>query len=284
MAIQHLYLEIKGSDDKLMASDIHFNDEVRRMPIVIFAHGYKGFKDFGAWNLIGDQMAQNGIVFVRFNFSHNGTTIKNPSEFGDLDAFGQNNYSKEVADLSTIIDHIHNLAVKTNGWDEENICIIGHSRGGGIAILAAKENKYVSSLITWAAIKSMSRGMPTGELLEKWKEDGVRYVLNGRTKQQMPHYYQFFKDFIANRSRLSIENAARSIQFPWMIIHGDNDEAVALDDARQLHNYNPSSTLKVIKNGSHTFSISHPWDQSDLPKEMQQVVDLSITFIKKESI
>jgi len=280
MAIKHLHKEIEGSNNRLMALDIHYDEDGKHMPIAIFAHGYKGFKDFGAWSLIGDQMARQGIIFVRFNFSHNGTTIENPSEFGDLDAFGRNSYSKEVDDLNIIIDHIFDLASNTDNWNEDNICIIGHSRGGGIAILNANENKHVTSLITWAAIGSIERGMPIGKELEDWKEKGVRYVINGRTKQEMPHFYQFYEDLIEHRSRLSIKNAAKSLQLPWMIIHGDNDEAVSLEDATRLHKLNPQSKLEVISNGSHTFSISHPWNSKTLSKEMQLVTDLSINFIK----
>ena len=280
MAVEHLYKEIIGSDNRLMACDIHYNGDGQNMPIAIFAHGYKGFKDFGAWKMIGNQMAEQGIVFVRFNFSHNGTSIENPSEFDDLDAFGRNNYSKEVDDFNIIIDHIYDLATKTENWNAENICIIGHSRGGGISILNANENKLVTSLITWAAINSMSNRMPTGEELEKWKESGVRYVLNGRTKQQMPHYYQFHEDFILNQSRLDIEKAAVSLQKPWLIIHGDNDEAVPLNDAIELNQLNPLSKLEIISNGSHTFSISHPWNK-ELTSEMQLVTDMSIKFIKQ---
>jgi len=65
----HQYHEIKGSNGRPIPIDIHYNDSPKPMPIAIFAHGYKGFKDFGAWGLIGDKMAKLGIVFVRFNFS-----------------------------------------------------------------------------------------------------------------------------------------------------------------------------------------------------------------------
>ena len=37
--------------------------------LIIFCHGYKGFKDWGCWNLMADKFAQNGISFLKFNFS-----------------------------------------------------------------------------------------------------------------------------------------------------------------------------------------------------------------------
>ena len=38
-------------------------------------------------------------MFVKFNFSHNGTTLESPSDFKDLESFGNNNFSKELYDL-----------------------------------------------------------------------------------------------------------------------------------------------------------------------------------------
>ena len=62
---------------------------------VIFCHGYKGFKDWGCWNLMADYLANHHICVVKFNFSCNGGTLSNPIDFPDLKAFGENNYSTE---------------------------------------------------------------------------------------------------------------------------------------------------------------------------------------------
>ena len=97
--IKRDYYELEGSNKRIINMDIHHVDSEKPQPIVIFAHGYKGFKDFGVWSIIGDEFARNGIVFVRFNFSHNGVTPETPVDFSDLEAFGLNNYSKEIYDF-----------------------------------------------------------------------------------------------------------------------------------------------------------------------------------------
>ncbi len=268
-----------GSDERPIPIDTHFTYSKEPMPIAIFAHGYKGFKDFGAWSMIADQMAKAGIVFVRFNFSHNGVTLTDPTEFKDLKAFGENNYSKEVNDFNTVISFIYELAKEKTNWDENKICIIGHSRGGGMAILSAANNSKVKGLITWAAIKSTFERMPKGKALKEWQEKGIRYVLNGRTKQEMPHYFQFYEDLEKNKANLDIEKSARSLEIPWLIIHGDKDEAVAVKDAEILHSWNKDSQFYIVKNAGHTFSTSHPWKLPYLPLEMKEVVDRSIAFI-----
>ena len=77
-----------------------------KCPIIIFAHGYKGFKDWGAWSLMGKEFTKAGLCFIKFNFSHNGGTVDQPIDFPDLEAFGTNNYSKELDDLGDVMDWI----------------------------------------------------------------------------------------------------------------------------------------------------------------------------------
>lgn len=280
MEIKRLYKEIEGANSRVISMNIHVNTRLNKsMPIVIFVHGYKGFKDFGAWSLIADQMAEKGIVFVRFNFSHNGTLPESPMDFNDLKTFGENNYSIEVNELNKVIEFVYSEAQNDPCWNQNNITLIGHSRGGGMAILAAN-NEKITTLITWAAINNTFKGMPVNEELKKWKEEGVRYVINGRTKQKMPHFYQFYEDLIDNKEALCIEENAKQLSKPWLIIHGNSDEAVPLEDSILLNEWNGNSELEIIKNGTHTFSISHPWDKPFLSDEMQKVVDLSLKFIR----
>ena len=274
------YYEIEGSDKRIINMDVHFIPSDKPQPIAIFAHGYKGFKDFGVWSIIGDEFARNGIVFVRFNFSHNGVTPETPVDFSDLDAFGRNNFSKEIYEFSQVIDFIYTKAENNSAWDQDDISIIGHSRGGGMAILTAGENARVKKLITWAAIESTGLRMPKGEELEFWRKKGVAYVTNGRTGQEMPHYIQFYEDYEQNKERFSIQKAIENIDIPILIFHGDNDESVHVNAARLLHEWANNSRLEIIEGSDHSFGSKHPWDQDELPNYMKGVVEQSINFVK----
>ncbi|WP_379964943.1 alpha/beta hydrolase family protein [Epilithonimonas sp. UC225_85] len=148
----------------------------------------KGYKDWGAWELMGEKFANAGFYFVKFNFSHNGTTVEDPNNFEDLEAFGQNNYSKELDGLEVVIDHFKSQ----KEVDPDNIILLGHSRGGGISIIKASENKNIKKLITLASVSTLDR-FPKDKSFENWKKDGVYFVENARTKQKMPHYFQFYR-------------------------------------------------------------------------------------------
>jgi len=257
--------------------DAFYNLNDKQKPLVIFCHGYKGFKDWGAWDLVAEQFSSADIFFVKFNFSHNGGTVDNPIDFPDLDAFAENNYTKELDDLDAILNY---LLSKENPYcsqiNPNKIILIGHSRGGGIVTIKASEDLRITHLITWAAVCDFAKRTATIGDLNSWKTDGVKYVLNGRTKQQMPHNYQFYEDFKANETRLNIELATKKINIPHLIIHGKNDPSVSFSEAETLHHWNPNSKLFKVEDANHVFNSKHPWTEPTFPKQLALVTNKSI--------
>ena len=271
---------IEGKHSKPILMDIRYELNNTPKPIIIFCHGYKGFKDWGAWNITADNFAKAGFCFIKFNFSHNGGTVEQPIDFPDLEAFAENNYTKELDDLDSVLNYISSN--KTSFYNElntSNFTVIGHSRGGGITTIKASEDSRITTLITWASVCDFNKRTASIGDLEAWKNEGVKYVLNGRTKQQMPHNYQFYEDFKANEKRLNIETATKQIKIPHLIIHGDNDTSILLGEAKKLHRWNPNSELKIIDGANHVFETAHPWKKKDLSKELLEVVNTTISFI-----
>jgi pimeloyl-ACP methyl ester carboxylesterase len=269
---------IEGSKGKPISIDVFYKPTGKPKPLVIFAHGFKGFKDWGHFNLVAKTFAQAECVFVKFNFSYNGTTHKNPILFDDLEAFGNNNYIIELNDLELVINWaLSNLSL-IEEIDKANVTLIGHSRGGGIAILKAAEDKRVTKLITWAAVSDFINRNKQNTL-NSWKERGVVHTFNMRTNQQMPLYYQFYETIQNNKERLNIVNAAKKLTIPFLIIHGTNDEAVSFKDAEELHAaYNKSNILK-LEDAGHTFGVKHPFEETDFPDNANEVIKSSISFV-----
>ena len=271
---------VEGKHQKPIVTDVFFEEINQPKSIVIFCHGYKGFKDWGAWNLMAESFANAGFFFVKFNFSHNGGTVEQPIDFPDLEAFGNNNYTKELDDLESIIEWISSNTDYQNEIDIENISVIGHSRAGGIVTIKSQENNRIKKVISLAGVCDFEKRTATSGDLEQWKKDGVKYVINGRTKQNMPHFYQFYKDFKQNENRLNIQRAVANLEIPYLIIHGDNDTSVFIEEAKKLHSWNSKSQLEIIENANHVFNVSHPWEKEDLSEEMQNVTKICIDFLK----
>ena len=271
---------VDGKHQKPIITDVFFEENNQPKPVVIFCHGYKGFKDWGAWNLMAESFAKAGVFFIKFNFSHNGGTPNQPIDFPDLEAFGNNNYTKELDDLEAIIHWVSSNSDYQNEIDLENISLIGHSRAGGIVTIKSEENDQIKKAISLAGVCDFGKRTATSGDLEQWKKDGVKYVVNVRTKQQMPHFYQFYEDFKQNENRLTIQRAVTNLAIPYLIIHGDNDTSVFIEEAKKLHSWNSKSQLEIIKNANHVFNVSHPWENEDLSEEMQNVTQICIDFLK----
>lgn len=270
---------IQGKREKPVLADLYYLENNLSKNIVIFCHGYKGYKDWGTWDLVAKMFAENNIFFLKMNFSHNGGTENQPIDFPDLDAFGNNNFIKELDDIDVVLDWIAQNTSLQKEIDLKKITLIGHSRGGGTVIIKAKENTNITKVITWAGVSDFGSRFPTGKLLKDWKDNGVAYITNTRTNQEMPHYFQFYTNFKENEERLFIKNAVEQLNIPYLIIHGTKDETVSLQEAKNLNSWNSKNHLYIIENANHTFDSRQPWDQPSLPSDLNKVVEKSVQFI-----
>ncbi len=272
-------IAIEGEHQKPILTDLFYLENHQPKKIVIFCHGYKGYKDWGAWNLVAKKFANQNVFFVKMSFSHNGGTIDHPIDFPDLEAFGNNNFTIELDDLKSVIDWLTQYENIKNEIDIQNISLIGHSRGGGIVLIKASEDIRIKKVITWAGVSDYGSKFPNGDSLKIWKDKGVSFVTNARTHQEMPHYYQFYTNFKENEDRLNIKTAIEKLKIPFLIIHGTNDETVSVEEAKNMHSWNSGNTIELIENANHSFGSAQPWTSDNLPENLEIVTNKSIRFI-----
>ena len=224
---------------------------------VVVAHGFKGFKDWGFFPHLCECLTRDGHAVVSFNFSLNGIG-EDPTAFTDLEAFGRNTLSREVEEILRLLHEVRDGGITS--LPPTRVGLLGHSRGGGGAIVAARDDGMVDALVTWAAVATFDRFSP--EVKEEWRRDGRIYVENARTGQKMPLNVGLLEDFEANRERLDIETAARAVTaVPWLIVHGENDQSVSVADARRLARANPRAAVELIPGTGHTFDAVHPFER-----------------------
>ncbi len=278
-------LLLTGAEGRSIATDICFVHATAKLPVVIYAHGFNGFKDWGNADLLAAHFAKAGFVFVKFNFSHNGTTPQQPEEFTDLEAFGNNNYTRQLYDLQQVINWICDVQNPYYALsDTMNIALIGHSMGGGISILYAATDSRITKLVGWAAISECKTpwGNWPPEKMKDWQQTGVQYYHNGRTGQQMPLYWQLYKDYLDNSAQLDIQQAISKLAVPILLCHGTEDMAVPVEKAYQLSAWQAAARLFTVAS-DHVFGRKHPWPYDYLPEQMDMVVTETINFLQAQS-
>lgn len=267
---------LTGSANKIIQGDITWDENNPTLPLVIFVHGFKGFKDWGTHNMVAQYFAKNGFRFLKFNFSHNGTLEDNPNEVTDMETFASNTVSKELYDL----DHVITFACDKENFSGSNqVSLLGHSRGGGLSIIQASHDPRVNKLVTWGAVSDF-KSLWKPEQVTEWRKKGVIHVENARTREQMPVNIDLLDDLEQNEEILDIEAAARRLNIPWLILHGEADVNVSPSVAKKLNEIQLNARLQILEGADHVFGARHPYDETTLPKHLLMACEATITFLR----
>ena len=252
-------------------------ENLEKESCLIFVHGFKGFKDWGFWPYTGNFFASKGFFVLSFNFSHNGIG-EGVSEFAELDKFAKNTFSLELEELNEIIDAYLNGFFGTSS--NKLIGILGHSRGGADALIVSSKRKEIKAVVTWAAVANFDRY--SKRQAKEWRKNGFFEVLNSRTNQMMRLNVSLLEDIEKNKTDLlNIEKAANNLNKPFMIIHGEQDLSVKIEEGEQIYNWSNKDITEFykIKATGHTFDIVHPFAGSN--NKFDSVLDKTLNFFNK---
>ena len=260
-----------GANGRTALFDLH-QPEHFNGTYLIFCHGLMGYKDWGAWHLVEKYFVRLGFGFCRFNFSHNGTTLTSANEFKDPEAFGNNSYYKEHLDLKAILDLLEDFV-----QPYPRIHLIGHSRGGSIALSAADDSR-VSKIITWAAVADPIERLGSPSEFTQWRKTGVKWLKNNRTQQDLPMYPIYFEETLAHREIFNFQSKLSICNKELLFLHGDADTSVEPNQMKLLEGWSGRKGL-LVEGAQHTFGSVEPWHHEVLPVDLQKICDLSAQFI-----
>src|SRR5436309_177151 len=145
-------------------------DGKERTWLVIVAHGFRGFKDWGFFPYLCQNLSQSGFAALSFNHALCGVR-ENPYEITDLLRFSSNSTTQELKDWDLILDSVlsgnlcHSARMKLNA-----IGIVGHSRGGSYGILLSRRVRQIQTVVAWGAIHTFQRF--SAETQCQWRKDG----------------------------------------------------------------------------------------------------------------
>lgn len=247
-------------DGAVIRGDLHVapgERAARSRAIVVFVHGFKGFKDWGFFPYLSEAVAARGGAAVRFNFSLNGVG-PDLLTFTELDRFRENTLRREVEDLDRVLDALRSGAIPLPGGHlPTSFVLVGHSRGGA-AVLDAARRAPLNGVKAALLLASVSRyPLVTPDEAAEWRRQGVRYVENVRTKQLLPCGLGLLDEL--DKDPGAIERNARSIGIPVTIVHGTADTSVPPSSADQLEGWIRGSKKILLEGADHAFNAGHPF-------------------------
>jgi putative redox protein len=217
---------------------------------VILCHGMESDKNSEKLIYLSRELAKQGILALRFDFSYVG---ESGGKFADI------TYSGEVDDLSAAYALVQSRR-------PEKIAIFGSSMGGTVALLFAAREPSVAALVTLAAPlhpENFPKRMLTAAQRQAWREQGFT-LYNGR---------RLNVSLLDDLERLNVPESAQRVTCPVLILHGDSDEVVPVEEALELHNGLPNSTrLSIVKGADHRLSD---------PTAMQRALGESLDWLTR---
>ena len=254
---------IKSSERLPIRGNLEVPRGARALAIVI--HGFKGFKDWGFFPWLAEVLSNEEFAVCRFNMSRNGIG-ENPETFDRLDLFADDTFSTELDDLRRVIRHCQTrVALPT--------FLVGHSRGGGVALLGAEDVPNLRGVTTWSAISHADRwDEPTKR---KWRSQGHLDVINSRTKQVMKMSTRVLDDLDAQH--FDILASVSRLKVPLLVIHGGRDETVPVVESAEIAAASADVARVVIENAGHTYNAVHPL--VNVPRELMLAADVTARFI-----
>lgn len=213
---------------------------------VVLCHGMESDRNSEKLIFLGRQLAQRGILTLRFDFSYVG---ESSAKFEDI------SYRGEVDDLRAAYALMQN---RHSG----KIAIFGSSMGGTVALMFTAVEPRVAALATLAAPfhpENFPKRILSPAGLERWRKRGFT-LYNGR---------RLNLTLLEDLERIDVPSAARRIHCPVLILHGDADEVVPVAEAHELHgSLADSKRLSILKGGDHRLS-----DPIIMQRAMREALD-----------
>ncbi|HTV02664.1 MAG TPA: alpha/beta fold hydrolase [Luteitalea sp.] len=202
--------------------------------VLVIGHGVTSHWDRPWQTELSDTLVDAGVPSVLISYAGNG---QSEGRFEDVTP------SKEASDLGSVIDALER-------WGVKRIAYAGHSMGGAVGVLRAAVDSRIAALVSLAGMFHVDAFMQRtfGHLVpgEGLMLDKPGCVWN-RTLE-------------TDARRLgSLHAQAASVIAPWLLVHGDADELVPLQDsldAREAAGGRPD--LVVLPGIDHRFTGAIP--------------------------
>ena len=246
------------------------------LPVVVLCHGFKAFKDWGPFPEIGRSFARNGFCSITINFSHNGIG-EEPRKFVEHEKFARNTISLEIEDVKTVVAAIRAGAFTKASADVNGVFLVGHSRGGGVCLVAGKEEREVRGVAAWSTIARFNRY--TDEQKARWREKGHIQLHSVSSQKLFRISTDLLDDIERNAERFDLVGVTGTLGKPLLIIHGTADIPAKIEEAEQLFAASDKTLTEFIRleGAGHMYGAKHPYTERSAT--LEHVIEITSHWI-----
>lgn len=276
---------LEGAEGKpiLVSSDIAEKTHQARAS-VLFAHGFKGYKDYGFIPILAARLAESiSLAVHRFNFSHSGMT-NDVSTFARPDLFERDTWNKQTHDLNALFDHVASGEAPGSAVGSP-ILLMGHSRGGAACLLMAGRRFRDGAAATPDAVVTIAAPDQTNNLapqaVDLLRTQGYIVSPSARTGQTLRIRSTWLQEQEAAPENHDILGLCAKIQCPVLAAHGAEDATVTAECARRIAQACPRGELHMIPGANHVMNTPNPADpQAPPPDSLQLLLERILQFIR----
>lgn len=230
--------EIRNRYDERI--DHTFHPGTRADVLVILAHGVTGNKDRPLLVALATGLAERGWPALRISYSGNG---ESEGRFED------SCITKEIGDLQAVLDMVP---------DDVKVAYVGHSMGGAVGVLTAARDLRIRTLVTLAGMTHAA------DFVKREFGDvtpGEGFMWEDATT---PLSQAYVNDLTHIGDTLS---AAEAVTQSWLLIHGDADDLVPIQDGRDAF-----EAATAVKRWVELPGAGHTFDEALYP-EIVSLID-----------
>lgn len=172
----------------------------------------------------------------------------------DLPGYGE---STEPPNVWTIYDYVECVHEFLNSIGVKNPIMMGHSFGGKISLAYASKYKVKKLVLFASPFKKGIEKMPMKtKILKAAKKIPLLNKLEGFAKKHIgstdyKNASEMMRKILVETVNLDIREDVKKIKCPTFIFWGTNDEAVPVEDAKELESLIPDAGLVIYEGCTH---------------------------------
>lgn len=263
----------------VLHADLHLPEETPRGTLLV-AHGFMGYKDYGMMPRFAETATNAGWAGLRFNFAHSGMS-RSIESFEYVDRFEQSTWNRQIEDLENLVEGVRDGTLHPSLPRSGPIVVLGHSRGGASAMLAAGRGLDVQGVVSIAAPADALRFSP--EEVDRVRARGFFEVRSNRTKQNLRIDRAFIDEIFRDPRRHNVETMASNITCPLLVLHGNADSTIPLSDMHRIAEAAPLATTVELEGGTHVLNVVNPLAPGESSPQLDHAVASVVEFLAAQT-